>query len=107
MFFMHVQSQETTRDARFDVRVPQSLKETVTYAAKLQGLNLSDFIIAAIANEAGRVINENHVIQLTLKDQRALLNALNAPDREPTARAKAAAAKYKEDVKNGHVAIQH
>jgi uncharacterized protein (DUF1778 family) len=104
---MQAQSKEMARDARFDVRVPQSLKEAVAYAAKLQGLNLSDFIIAAIANEAGRVINENHVIQLTLKDQQALLNALDAPAKEPTAKAKAAAAKYKKDVENGHVALQH
>lgn len=104
---MQVQPQETTKDARFDVRVPQFLKEAVTYAAKLQGLNLSDFIIAAIANEAGRVITENHVIQLTLRAQRALLDPLNAPAREPTAKARAATAKYKKDMKNGRVAIQH
>ena len=104
---MQTQLQEMTKDARFDVRVPQSLKEAVAYAAKLQGLNLSDFIVAAIANEAGRVINENHVIQLTLRDQQALLEALNAPAKEPTAKAKAAAKKYKKDVENGRVAIQH
>ena len=104
---MQTQLQDMPKDARFDVRVPQSLKEAVTYAAKLRGLNLSDFIVAAIANEAGRVINENHVIQLTLKDQRTLLEALNAPPKKPTAKALAAAAKYKRDVKNGRIAIQH
>jgi uncharacterized protein (DUF1778 family) len=104
---MQGQLNEMPRDARFDVRVPQSLKEAVTYAAKLQGLNLSDFIVAAIANEAGRVINENHVIQLTLKDQKTLLAALDAPAKDPTAKAKAAAAKYKKDVESGRVAIQH
>ena len=104
---MQSELQEMPRDARFDVRVPQPVKEAVAYAAKLQGLNLSDFIVAAIANEAGRVINENHVIQLTLRDQQALLEALNAPAKEPTAKAKAAAEKYKTDVKNGRVAIQH
>ena len=104
---MQSQLQEMTKDARFDVRVPQSLKEAVAYAAKLQGLNLSDFIVAAIANEAGRVINENHVIQLTLRDQQTLLEALNAPAKEPTVKAKAAAAKYKKNVEDGRVAIQH
>jgi len=104
---MRGQLQEMPRNARFDVRVPQPLKEAVAYAAKLQGLNLSDFIVAAIANEAGRVINQHHVIQLTLRDQQALLEALNAPVKEPTAKAKAAAVKYKKDVKNGRVAIQH
>jgi uncharacterized protein (DUF1778 family) len=104
---MQAQLQDIAKDARFDVRVPQSLKEAVTYAAKLQGLNLSDFIIAAIANETGRVISENHVIRLTLRDRQALLDALNAPAKEPTAKAKAAAEKYKKDVENGRVLIQH
>ena len=104
---MQSQLKEIPKRARFDVRVPQPLKEAVVYAAKLQGLNLSDFIVAAIANEAGRVINQNHVIQLTLRDQQALLEALNAPARKLTAKAKAAAVKYKKDVENGRVAIQH
>jgi uncharacterized protein (DUF1778 family) len=104
---MQAQLREMAKDARFDVRVPQHLKEAVAYAAKLQGLNLSDFIIAAIANEAGRVINENHVIHLTLRDQQALLEALNAPAKEPTPKAKAAAANYKKNVDNGRVVIQH
>ena len=104
---MKTQLQEMHRDARFDVRVPQSLKEAVAYAAKLQGRNLTDFIIAAIANEAGRVINDNHVIQLTIRDQLTLLEALNAPPKEPSAKAKAAAEKYKKDVENGQFVIQH
>jgi uncharacterized protein (DUF1778 family) len=104
---MQAQLQKIERDERFDVRVPQHLKEAVLYAANLQGLNLSDFIIAAIANEAGRVINENHVIRLTLRDQQKLLDALSAPAKEPTAKAKAAAIKYKKNVENGRIVIQH
>ena len=104
---MQTQLHEMTRDARLAVRIPLPIKEAVAYAAKLQGLNLSDFIVAAVANEAGRVINENHVIQLTLKDQQVLLEALNAPPKEPTVKAKAAAKKYKKDVENGRVTIQH
>ncbi|MCL1876419.1 MAG: DUF1778 domain-containing protein [Synergistaceae bacterium] len=104
---MQGQLHEMSKDARFDVRVPQPLKDAVAYAAKLQGLNMSDFIVAAVANEAGRVINQNHVIELTLRDQQALLEALNAPVKEPTAKAKTAALKYKKDVENGRVAIQH
>ena len=104
---MQDQLQEMVKDARFDVRVPQALKEAVSYAAKLQGLNLSDFIIAAISNEAGRVISENHIIRVTLQDQQALLEALKAPDKEPTEKAQRAAAKYKKDVADGRVAVQH
>jgi len=107
VIIMRAKLREMAKDARFDVRVSESLKETVTYAAKLRGRNLSDFIIAAIANEAARVINENHVIQLTLQDQKVLLEALNAPVKEPTDIALRAAAKYKSDVKHGRVNIQH
>ena len=88
---MQAQSRDMVKDARFDVRVPLALKEAVMYAAKLQGINLSDFIITAISNEAGRVINENHVIRVTLQDQQALLEALNAPAKEPTEKAQRAA----------------
>ena len=98
---------KVAKDARFDVRVPQVLKEAVAYAAKLRGLNLSDFIIAAVANEAGRVIDENHIIHVTLRDQQALLEALNAPAKEPTEKALRAAEKYKKDVAHGRVIVQH
>jgi uncharacterized protein (DUF1778 family) len=104
---MQEKSQEITKNARFDIRIPQTLKETVVYAAKLQGMNYSDFIVAAIANEAGRVINENHVIRLALRDQQALLAALNSPEKKPTEQARRAAVKYKKDVKNGRVILQH
>jgi len=104
---MQAQLHEMTRVARLAVRIPLPMKKAVAYAAKLQGLNLSDFIVAAVVNETGRVINENHVIQLTIKDQQVLLEALNAPPKEPTAKANAAAKKYKKDVENGRVTIQH
>jgi uncharacterized protein (DUF1778 family) len=104
---MQAQLQDAAKDARFDVRVPHALKEAVTYAAKLRGLNLSDFIIAAVADEAGRVINENHVIHVTLQDRQALLEALDSPAKEPTERARRAAEKYKKDVEHGRVVIQH
>lgn len=104
---MQTHLQEVARDARFDLRIPSALKEAVTYAAKLRGLNLSDFIIAAVADEAGRVINENHVIHVTLRDHQALLAALDAPAKAPTEKAIRAAKKYKKDVEHGRVVIQH
>jgi uncharacterized protein (DUF1778 family) len=101
------QLQEMGRDSRLDVRIPRILKNAIAYAAKLQGLNQSDFIIVAVANEASRVINENHVIRLTLQDQQTLLEALNASPKEPTEKARRAAEKYRKDVAHGRVVIQH
>jgi hypothetical protein len=54
-----------------------------------------------------QTLDGHHIIHLTLKDQQALLEALDAPDKEPTEKARCAAAKYKKDVDDGRVVIQH
>lgn len=87
--------------ARIDARIPLSVKETIDFAASLEGRTRTDFLIAAASEKARKVIAENQVIQLSLRDQKMLVDAL-ADDtvREPDDFLKNLAAEYRAKVKS-------
>lgn len=85
--------------ARIDARIPLSVKETIDFAAALEGRTRTDFLIAAASERARRVISESQVVRLSLRDQKTLADALadnNA--REPDAFLEGLAAQYMRDV---------
>jgi uncharacterized protein (DUF1778 family) len=98
---------EAIKNARVDMRIPQALKEIWQHAAVMRGNSLSDYIINAVSDSALRDVEQQHVIHLTVRDQMALLDALNAPAREPNERMKKAAADYKEAIREGKLVIRH
>ena len=98
---------EAIKDARVDMRIPQALKDIWQHAAAMRGNNLSDYIINAVSDTAIRDVEQQHVIHLTVRDQMALLNALNAPAREPNERMKKAAADYKKAIKEGKLVVHN
>lgn len=85
--------------ARIDARVPVSIKETVDFAAALEGCTRTDFLIAALSERARRIISENQIVQLSLRDQKILFDALSNNDvREPDDFLKELAEQYRETV---------
>lgn len=68
---------------RIDARIPAHVKESVAMAAGLQGRSQTDFLIAALAEAAQRVIAEHSVVRLCLDDQKALAAALTTETKLP------------------------
>lgn len=80
--------------ARLEARVSAPQKQLFERAAELTGLNLSQFMIAALDEVARRTVRERDTMQLTAKDSHAFVAALlNAP--EPNKRLREAAQKFK------------
>jgi len=101
---MHVQE---TKTERLNIRVPRSIKQTWQRAAEAQGRSLSDYILEKVTDSAVEDIERLHIIELTLRDQRQLLEELSAPVPEPTARMKKMAHDYEKAVKNGNLVVSH
>lgn len=62
--------------SRIDARIPLSVRDTIDRAAAMQGRNRTDFLIEAALEKAERVIAEQAVIRLAVRDQEMLANAL-------------------------------
>jgi len=99
-------TQETKTD-RLNIRVPHSIKRTWQRAAEAQGRSLSDYILEKVTDSAVVDIERLHVIELTLRDQMQLLEELNAPVPEPTARMEKMARDYEKAVKDGNLVVSH
>lgn len=64
--------------SRIDARIPLTVRETICRAAALQGRTRTDFLIEAALEKAERVIAEQTLIRMTLRDQELLAKALTA-----------------------------
>jgi len=53
-----------TKDERVNFRIHADVKADIERAARLQGLNVSDFIISASLDAAKRLIMEHSIIQI-------------------------------------------
>lgn len=62
--------------SRIDARIPLSVRDTIDRAAALQGRTRTDFLIEAALEKAERVIAEQTLIRLSLRDQELLARAL-------------------------------
>ena len=62
--------------SRIDARIPLSVRETIDRAAAMQGRSRTDVLIEAALEKAERVIAEQAVIRLALRDQEMLAKAL-------------------------------
>jgi len=65
--------------ARIGARISPELHQMFKRAADIQGRTLTDFLITAAREAALRVIKDNDIISLSLKDQRRIADALLAP----------------------------
>jgi uncharacterized protein (DUF1778 family) len=70
---------EMNRTARIEARIAPDVLAIVKRAAELQGRSVSDFVVAAAQEAASRAIEENHIIRLSVEDQRAFAEAILDP----------------------------
>lgn len=62
--------------SRIDARIPLAVRDTIDRTAALQGRTRTDFLNEAALEKAERVIAEQTLIRLTLRDQELLIKAL-------------------------------
>lgn len=72
-------TQETPRTARLEARIAPEALAIVKRAAEIEGRSLSDFIVSAAQEAARRTIEDNHIIRLSVEDQRRFVDMLFAP----------------------------
>jgi uncharacterized protein (DUF1778 family) len=75
---------ESSRSARIEARIAPDALAVVKRAAEMQGRSISDFVVAAAQEAAHRMIEEAHVIRLSIEDQRRFVDSLlNPPQLSP------------------------
>ncbi len=73
--------------ARLEARLPVEVMARLKRAAEIQGRTLTDFVVAAADEAAGRTIEQTEIIRLSLEDQRQIAEAiLNPPQPVPALR---------------------
>ncbi|MCB4801218.1 uncharacterized protein (DUF1778 family) [Methylobacterium brachiatum] len=82
------------RTDRLEARVTAEQKALVAHAAALEGRSITDFVLTSVQDAAKRAIAEHEVIQLSVRDSRAFVEALLAP-REPSERMRDRVATYR------------
>lgn len=87
-------SVKDTKGERIESRLTAEAKQQIDYAADLQGVSRSDFVVAAAVEKAAAIIEQHKLIKLSIQDSEALAEAiLNPPG--PNAKSVAAARRYK------------
>jgi uncharacterized protein (DUF1778 family) len=70
---------EHSRSARIEARIAPDALAVVKRAAEMQGRSISDFVVAAAQEAAHRMIEEAHVIRLSIEDQQRFVDLLLNP----------------------------
>jgi uncharacterized protein (DUF1778 family) len=69
-------------DARINIRTKADFRQTISRAAELSGLDLTNFIISASMQRAREVIREHDVMRIdSAEDRAAFREALERPGR--------------------------
>ncbi|BDA69375.1 hypothetical protein DSM106972_036260 [Dulcicalothrix desertica PCC 7102] len=89
-----------TKIARLEARVNPEIKALWQKAADLQGVTLTDFVIASVQQAACKVIEQHQTLKLSLEDAEAFVEALKQPA-IPNDALIAAALRYKQVMQNG------
>lgn len=69
----------TTRTERLVARVTPEQKELIEHAAQLTGRTLTDFVLTAVQDAAGRAVREHEVLTLSARDSLIFAQALLNP----------------------------
>ncbi|MCL1860122.1 MAG: DUF1778 domain-containing protein [Proteobacteria bacterium] len=64
---------------RITARVPLAVQETLEMAASLMGATLNQFVVQAALHEAERIIEQERVIRMSVRDTKAFLATLDQP----------------------------
>lgn len=84
----------TPSTARLEARLPLDVMARLKRAAEIQGRTLTDFVVAAADEAAGRTIEQTEIIRLSLEDQRQIAEAILDPP-EPAPALRRAAKRYR------------
>lgn len=68
-----------TSTARLEAKISTDLHTLLKRAAELQGLTVTDFVVAAVQQAAERAIEQAEVMDLSRADQERFTQALLAP----------------------------
>lgn len=85
----------TNKTTRFEVRVSAEEKQTVEYAATLEGTTVSAYMRSRILSAAKQDILSQEKLLLSNQDRDLFLNALENPP-EPSGKLKAAFSEFRE-----------
>ena len=72
----------TQKDTRIDLRIENSQKDFLVYAASLKNMKLSAFVLTSAINEAEDLVASKTQFALPEKQWRAFIAALDRPARE-------------------------
>jgi uncharacterized protein (DUF1778 family) len=67
------------QQARIEARVSPEQKELFERAAAIEGVTLTDFAISSMQRAAARVVQEHTIMELSVRNQRAFVEALQNP----------------------------
>ena len=68
-----------TSTARLEARISTNLRSMLKRAAELQGLAMTDFVVAAVQDAAQRAIEQAEIVRLSMADQEHFAQALLTP----------------------------
>lgn len=67
------------RGERLETRVTADQKRLIERAAALQGRTVTDFVLTSVQDAARRAIEEHQILDLSLQDSQAFVDALLEP----------------------------
>ena len=82
---------------RLEARVPAPIKELIGRAASLEGVTLTDFVIASLQRSAAEVVREHEVLNLSVRDSAAFAKTMFAPPK-PNRKLTQAFARHRQNV---------
>lgn len=85
--------QDERKTERITARVPASVRETLEYAASLQGATINQFLVNCAIKGAKEVIESERCMRLSIAESKVYLDLLDSPPK-PNERAKAAFDSY-------------
>jgi uncharacterized protein (DUF1778 family) len=75
----HGHSRKVKRDSRLNTRLTPELKDLFEHAAAVSGQTLTQFVLNAARQSAEALIQQHEIITLSVRDSRAVMEALKHP----------------------------
>jgi uncharacterized protein (DUF1778 family) len=89
----------TKSDARLNFRLPGDLKTIIEEAASQLGQSVSDYAVSTLVRNAREVLQQSNATEMTNRDRDRFLALLDDAGAKPNPALKAAAAKYKKQMR--------
>lgn len=73
------------KNARMELKTTRALKQTLTRAAALSGVDLTAFVLSSAEEKARNVIEHHDSLALSRNEQERFLDVLSQPPKPPAA----------------------